>query len=181
MAAKCFLAMLLACVVAGTGATAVRAAGNFQGDAQSLALTAAQAKYKALTGSGVAAKPPADKQRGLRSGWQTSYLKGTVKAPIEALSLIYVYATPADAKRAYDNSCDGCASKVRVEGISMKLQLTSSKDTLGVINIGVCRNVYVAIAISGKLEPGALARAAGALAGGVYAKAQAGGMSPCAG
>lgn len=182
MAGRCSLALLLACAVAGAAASAAFAArtGGFQGDAQSVALTAGQAKYKALTGSGAAPKPPADKRRGFRSGWQTSYLKGTATAPIEAFSLIYVYATTADAKRAYANSCSTCTGQVRTEGISMKFQLTNQKATPGVVDIATCRNVYVAIAVSGKLEAGALARAAGALAGGIYAKAMAGGMSPCA-
>ena len=46
------------------------------------------------------------------------------------------------------------------------------------IDIATCRHVYVAVVISGKLGAAALANAAGALAGGVYAKAMAGGMSP---
>ena len=181
MACRRSLALLLACAVAGAGASAALAARNFQGKAQSVALTAAQAKYKALTGSAVAAKPPLDKQRGYRSGWQTSYLKGTVAAPVQAYSLIYVYDTAANAKRAYTNSCQACTGNVRTQGIAMKFMLTEDKGTPGVIDISTCRNIYAAIVVSGELQPGALARAAGALAGGIYAKAMAGGMSPCAG
>ncbi len=180
MAARRSLALLLACAVAGATASAALAAGNFQGPAQRVALTAAQAKYKALTGSAAAAKPPLDKQRGYRSGWQTSYLKGTAASPVEAYSLVYVYDTAANAKRAYANSCQACSSDLRTQGITMKFMLTDEKGSPGVIQITTCRNIYAAIVISGKLQPGALARAAGALSGGIYAKAMAGGMSPCA-
>ena len=61
----------------------------------------------------------------------------------------------------------------------MKFQLTTEGQTPGVIDIATCRNVYVAVVDLGKIGAAALARAAGALAGGVYAKAMAGGMSPC--
>ena len=127
MAARRSLALLLACAVAGATASAALAAGNFQGPAQRVALTAAQAKYKALTGSAAAAKPPLDKQRGYRSGWQTSYLKGTAASPVEAYSLVYVYDTAANAKRAYANSCQACSSDLRTQGITMKFMLTDEK------------------------------------------------------
>jgi len=48
-----------------------------------------------------------------------------------------------------------------------------------VIDIATCGHVYVAVVISGKLGASALANAAGAPAGGVDAKAMAGGMSQC--
>jgi hypothetical protein len=180
MAGRRPLAMLLAFTVAGSAASSVAlAAPNYPGNARSVALTAAQAKYKALTGSAAAAKPPADKRHGFRSGWQTSYLKGTAAAPVEAYSLIYIYSTASDANRAYASSCKACTGKIRVQGIKMKFQLTKEKGTPGVINIAACRNVYVAIVVSGKLKTAALAQAAGALAGGIYAKAMAGGMTPC--
>ncbi len=178
MSGRRSLALLVSCAVAGGGASTALA-GNFQGDAQSVALTAAQAKYKALTGSGLAPKPPADKQRGLRSGWQASYLKGTAAAPVEAYAVIYVYASAADAHRAYVNSCKSCVGKVQTQGIEMKFEFKEQKDTSAVVDVAACRNVYVVIVVSGKLEAGALARTAGALAGGIYAKAMAGGMSPC--
>jgi hypothetical protein len=171
------VAFALALVAASV---AVGAGGNFTGDAQAVALTAAQAKYKALTGSGKAPAPPPDKRRGYRSGWETSYLKGTVAKPISAFSLIYVYATAADAKRAYANSCEACTGNVESQGVSMKFQLTSREGTPAVIDIATCRNIYVATAVSGKITPNELARTAGALVGGVFAKAAAGGMSPCA-
>lgn len=178
MVARLSLFLLVVCAVAGATASVALAAKNFNGSARTVALTAAQAKYKALTGSGAAEKPPLDKQRGYRSGWQTSYLKGTVKVPVEAYALIYVYDTAANAKRAYANSCDGCSDDLRAQGITMKVMLTTEKTT-GVIEITTCRNIYAAIVVSGDLKPNALAEAAGALAGAVYAKATAGGMTPC--
>ena len=173
------LALLLVLPVACVAAATALAAGNYAGTARQIALTAEQAKYKALTGSAAAAKPSADKRRGYRSGWQVAYLKGTVDKPIAAYALIYVYATPADASRAYANSCSDCSGTYRTEGVSMKFKATTQKGTPGVIDIAACRNIYVAVVVSGKVTPSALARAAGSLAGGVYAKAMAGGMSPC--
>ena len=61
----------------------------------------------------------------------------------------------------------------------MKFQAIANGKSPGVIDIATCRNIYVAIVVSGKTTSNALARAAGALAGGVYAKAMAGGMSSC--
>jgi len=150
------------------------------GDARSISLTAAQAKFTRLTGSVSAEKPPADKLIGYRTGWQASYLKGTATAPVQAYSLVYVYATPKDARRAYANSCGDCTGNATTGGVSMKFQLTNEKATPGVIAIASCRNVYAALVVTGKLGPAALARTAGALAGTIYAKAMASGMSRCA-
>ncbi len=179
MVARRSFALLLAVGVAGATASDVLAARNFPGTARDAALTAGQAKYKVLTGSAAAATPAADRRRGFRSGWQASYLKGTPKAPVEAYALIYVYAKPADASRAYARSCNACTGKITIEGIRMKFQYTNDKGTKGVINVAACRNVYVAIVVTGNLTAGALARNAGSLAGGIYAKARAGGMTPC--
>jgi hypothetical protein len=176
---RILIAIALVCALAGVVAAVAAAAGNYGGAARDIALTAGQAKYKALTGSGAAAKPTADKRRGYRSGWQVAYLKGTPAKPIAAFALIYVYKTKADAQRAYAASCKACSGTYRVEGVSMKFMPTTQNSTPGVINIATCRNVYVAIVVSGKIGSNALAQAAGALAGGVYAKARAGGMSPC--
>ena len=173
------VALLVAAVVAAAAAGAASAAGNYAGTAQQIALTPAQAKYKTLTGSSAAAKPSADKRRGFRSGWQIAYLKGTAEKPVAAFALIYVYRTTADAKRAYANSCKDCSGTYRTEGVSMKFKATTQQGAPGVIDIATCRNIYVAVVVSGKVSSSSLARAAGALAGGVYAKATAGGMSPC--
>ena len=132
-----------------------------------------------LTGSAAAPSPPPDKRRGFRSGWQVGYLKGTPEKPVSAYALIYVYATAADAKRAYARSCAACSTEIEQQGIDMKLQLTAGKGTPGVLGIAACRNVYIAIGISGQVPANTLAESAGALIGGVYAKAMASGMSPC--
>jgi hypothetical protein len=177
--ARCLLATLC---VGGSTATALAAGGaNFGGTARAIAPTAAEAHYKALTGSSPAAKPPADKRAGFRSGWQTSYLKGTTAKPIEAFALIYVYRTAANARRAYTRSCENCSRDVLAEGIRMKFQLrTSAGNTRTVVDITTCRNVYAAIAITGTTANNALAEDAGALAGAIYRKAIARGMTPCA-
>jgi hypothetical protein len=170
---------LLAVVGSALGVSGTAAAGNYPGGAQGIVLTAAQAKYTVLTGSAAAPSPPEDKRRGFRSGWQVGYLKGTPEKPVSAYALIYVYATAADAKRAYVRSCQACATEIQRQGIAMKLQLTAGKGTPGVLGIAACRNVYLAIGISGQVTANALAEWAGALVGGVYAKAIASGMSPC--
>jgi hypothetical protein len=184
MPASRLLALLLACGIAAAaipGVSAAPTARNYMGDARSISLTAAQAKFTKLTGSVAAQKPPADKQIGYRTGWQASYLKGTTKAPVQAYSLVYVYATPSDAQRAYANSCGDCTGNVTTAGVRMKFRLTGAETTPGVIDIARCRNVYAAIVVTGKVGTAALARTAGALAGTIYAKAMAGGMSRCAG
>jgi hypothetical protein len=171
-------ALVLALALAG-GAAAADTKGNYAGAASDIALTAAQAKYRTTTGEGAAPKPPADKRRGYASGWQIAYLKGTPARPVAAYALIYVYRTTADAKRAYASSCKDCSGTYRAEGVSMKFKATTQNKTPGVIDIATCRNVYVAVVVSGKTGSQTLARDAGALAGGVYTKAMAGGMSPC--
>ena len=95
------------------GASSAVAARNYLGDARSISLTAAQAKFTRLTGSVSAANPPADKLIGYRTGWQASYLKGTTKEPVQAYSLVYVYATPKDAQRAFANSCGTAPGNAR--------------------------------------------------------------------
>ena len=172
-------ALLLALSLGAALAATAFAAGNYKGTARSISLTAGQAKYTALTASGPATKPPADKRRGYRSGWQASYLKGSVAKPVTAYALVYVYATPADAKRAYTNSCPGCSKDVKLQQVTMKYQYTQ-KAPANVVDISTCRNVYVATVVSGKLTAAQLAQNAAALAGRVFAKATAGGMSPCA-
>src|SRR5215208_3655939 len=108
------LVLLLAAACAAASASAA----GFEGAAQSIALTSGEAGYKALTASSVA-KAPADKRRGFRSGWQTSYLKGTATKPVQAVMLVYVYATAADARRAYARSCGGCGKDVMTQGVLM--------------------------------------------------------------
>jgi hypothetical protein len=170
---------LVAVFGAALGLSATVVAGNYPGGAQGIALTAAQARYAALTGSASAPSPPPDKRRGFRSGWQVGYLKGTPEKPVSAYALIYVYATVADARRAYLRSCEACTTEIRRQGIEMKLQLTAGKGTPGVLGIAACRNVYIAVGISGQVPANALAESAGTLVGRVYAKAMASGMSPC--
>ena len=177
--ARRLLAVALVSLAAGLVAAVALAAGEYKGAAQSIALTAAQADYKALTGSGTAPKPPADKRRGYRSGWQASYLRGTAAKPVEAFSVIYVYDTAANARRAYESSCKDCSKSVRYKAVTMKYLLSKAKPPV-VTDIAVCRNVYVAAVVSGEMTTQALADAAGALAGLVFAKAAANGMTPCA-
>jgi hypothetical protein len=176
---RCLAFVLLGLALAAGTAAAADTKGNYVGAASDIALTAGQAKYKTTTGEGVAPKPSADKKRGYVSGWQIAYLKGTPAKPIAAYALIYVYRTTADAKRAYANSCKRCSGTYRTEGVSMKFMATTQNKTPGVIDIATCRNIYVAIVVTGKVGSAALAQSAGALAGGVYAKAMAGGMSSC--
>jgi hypothetical protein len=90
----------LTCLLAAGVASAAGSAGNYDGAARDIALTAEQAKYTTLTTDSAAAKPPADKRRGFRSGWQIAYLKGTPTKPVAALALIYVYKTTSEEQHA---------------------------------------------------------------------------------
>ncbi len=178
MAARLTPLVLLA---AGVAASAAFAAGNFAGTARQIAPTAAEAHYKALTGSAPAPKPPADKRAGYRSGWHASYLKGTVDTPVEALALVYVYRSTTGASNAYDHSCSSCKANVVAEGIRMKFEIRNTDGKPVVIDVATCRNVYVALVVSGEEAVNTLVEDAGALAGAVFRKAIALGMSPCAG
>jgi hypothetical protein len=174
-------ASLVVCVLLlAAGAASAARNANFPGAARAIVPPAAEARYRALTGSSPAEKPPADKRAGFRSGWQASYLKGTPAKPIEAYALVYVYDTPANARRAYDRSCRNCTRDVRAEGIRMKFQLTTSgNNQQTVVDIATCRNVYAAIAINGQATSNALATDAGLLAGAIFRRAIARGMTSC--
>jgi hypothetical protein len=173
------VSILLLCLVACGVASAAGSKGNYTGAARSLAPTAAQAKYKAVTGESAAARPPADTRKGWRDGWQIAYLKGTAAKPLAAVAVIYVYRTTADARHAFANACKDCSKTYRTQGVSMRFRLTSQKSANGAIAVATCRNVYVAALTSGKAATNTLLTAAGALVGNVFALAMAGGMSPC--
>src|SRR5262249_48964371 len=123
------IALLALLLAAGAASAAVAKGRNYDGAARGIALTAGQANYKALTASGTATKPSADKRRGYRSGWQVAYLKGTATKPVTAVAIIYVYKTIADAKLAYDNACKDCSGTYRTEGVSMKFQAIANGKT----------------------------------------------------
>lgn len=174
------LAGLAVTALAGCLLAAVAlAAGEYKGNARAIALTPKEAGYKALMQSVPASRPAADKRQGYRSGWQATYLKGTVARPLQALALVYVYRTPADALRAWNRSCGPCPEGVVTQGVRMKYQLRTSGGERTLINVAQCRNVYVALVLSGKQQGPELAREAGALVGGVYRKAAARGMAAC--
>jgi hypothetical protein len=168
------LAFLAAAALAGAAA----AAGGFGGTARQITPTQGDIAFTALTGSSPAAKPTADRRRGIRSGWQATYLKGTAKAPVQAIVLIYVYAATADAARAYSRSCTACREQ-KVAGVRMKFQPGGTTASPTATAVATCRNVYAAIVVGGKATAKALGLDAGTIAGAIFRRAMARGMSPC--
>jgi hypothetical protein len=176
---RAFRLLAMAVAAAAVAAPLALAAGEFPGSAQQLAPAAAEIGFKTLTASGATAKPPAGKRTGFRSGWQTTYLKGTAKKPVQALALVYVYRTAADAKGAYASSCSGCKG-FSYQGIEMKYRLESGA-TPTLVNVATCRNVYAAVAVSGRQAANALSEEGGSIVGAVFRRALAQGMASCAG
>jgi hypothetical protein len=168
----------LAAVLAAGAAAATT--GNFTGTARRIAPTQAEIGYRSLTSSMPAPRPPADKRRGYRSGWEASYVKGTAAAPVQALVLVYVYATPVTATLAFSHSCPACTEQLAA-GVRLKFQLggTSGSAERTVTAVGTCRNVYAAIVVGSKQTPDKLGVEAGVIAGAIFRKAAALGMTPC--
>jgi hypothetical protein len=172
------LALVAAAVLGPPAAAAVDA--GFPGTARQVTPTQGELGYQALTGSAPAARPTADKRRGFESGWQASYLKGTVAAPVQAVVLVYVYRTTADARLAYAHSCKGCREET-VEGVRLKFQLRNpNAGNRTIVDVATCRNLYAAIVVGGKKTAQALGLEAGSIAGAIFRKAIARGMTPCA-
>jgi hypothetical protein len=155
------------------------AAGEYEGNARGIALTPREAGFRALLQSVPAPRPAADKRQGFRSGWQAIYLGGTAAKPLQAIALVYVYRSPDDAQRAWNRSCGPCPRGIVAEGIRMKYQLRSAQGERTLINVAQCRNVYVALVLSGDRQGPELAREAGAVVGSTFRKAAARGMTPC--
>jgi hypothetical protein len=174
-------ALVATAVLAGAlAATAfARGTADFNGKARMIALTPGEAGYKALLTSIAAQRPAVDMRSGYRSGWQASYLKGTAAVPVQTYSVIYVYNSKANARRAYAVSCSSCGKTLVTSGIRMKFEQRSASGEPVVTTIATCRNVYVVIVISAKKSLNTLAADSGALIGGIFRKAMARGMSPC--
>ena len=58
-------------------------------------------------------------------------------------------------------------------------QVTCDSPSNARMCVATCRNIYVAVLVSGKAAANSLLNEVGALAGNVFALAMAGGMSPC--
>jgi len=156
-------------------------AADFAGTARQIAPAHAWIGFRALTGSAPAPRPPAGKRRGFESGWQASYLKGTAAAPVQAIVLVYVYRTPADAKLAFSRSCGGCTAHTAA-GVRMKFELgqTAGTKERTITDVVTCRNLYAAIVVGGKETPNNLGADAGFIAGAIFRRAADLGMTPCA-
>jgi hypothetical protein len=166
------LAALLACVFAATAA-----AGDYQGKAQALMPTPKEIGYTQLLQFRKAKKPAARLAQGFREGVAAIYAKGTAKAPVEAAATVYVYATPAAAKTAWQRACAVCPHVV-VKGVQMRYQARKVNGTLAFEDFTVCRNVFVNAVTAG--EPASkLANDAGTIAGAVYRRAVHFGMTRC--
>jgi hypothetical protein len=161
----------------GCAFAAPAAAGDYQGKAQALMPTPKEIGYTQLLQFRRAKKPAAKLAQGFKEGVAAVYAKGTAKAPVEAAATVYVYATPAAAKTAWQRACAGCPH-VLVHGVQMRYQARKVNGTVAFENFTVCRNVYVNAVTAG--EPAMkLANDAGTIAGAVYRRATHFGMSRC--
>jgi len=167
-------------LVAAASLAPAAGAADFPGTARQVVPTQGEIGYRSLTGSAPAARPTVDKRRGFENGWQASYLKGAASAPVQAIVLVYVYKTPADARLAWTRSCKGCREQTAA-GVRMKVKLGKSNGATGAVVTGVatCRNLYAAIVAGGKATPDKLGADAGAIAGSIFRRAVALGMTPC--
>ena len=144
--------LLLASPLAGGRRPRRLAAGTTRAPRSDIALTAAQAKYTALTGSGAAAKPSADKRRGYRSGWQVAYLKGTATKPVAALRADLRLRDDRRREARLRQLVQGLLGDVPRRGREHEVPGRRRRtSTPGVIDIATCRNVYVAVVVSGKI------------------------------
>jgi hypothetical protein len=167
-----FLPALLACALAATAAAA-----NYPGKAQALMPTPKEIGFTQLLQFHRAKKPTGKLGQGFKEGVAALYARGTAKAPVEAAATVYVYATPAAAKTAWQRACTRCPH-VLVKGVQMRYQARKVNGTLAFQNFTVCRNVFVNAVTAG--EPAEkLANDAGTIAGAVYRRAAHFGMSRC--
>ena len=167
-------------VLAVAGALAgPAAAADYSGKAQALAPLLKEIGYTHLLRFQPAKAPPAALATGYKEGVAAIYHKGTTKAPIEAVATIYVYATAAAAKLAWQHACPTCTGHVVTQGVQMKFVGVTQAGVLTFTNVTTCRNIYVAVVTAGSESASKLANDAGSIAGRTYVRAIHSGMSAC--
>jgi hypothetical protein len=163
----------LACVF-----VAVATASDYRGKAQALMPTPKEIGYSQVIEFRPAKRPAAKLAQGWQSGVAAIFAKGTTKAPTEAVATIYLYASGAAARTAWQRACPTCAH-VLVKGVRMRYQAGRANGTLSFRNYTVCHNVYASVVTAGSESSSKLANDAGTIAGWVYKRAMGMGMSAC--
>jgi len=163
--------------VAGVFAAAA-AAGDYHGQLRALMPTPKEVGFTQLIAFRQAKKPAANLARGFKGGVAAIYAKGTAKSPVEAAATVYVYATDAEAKTAWQRACPSC-SHVLVKGVQMRYEERKVNGAVTFRSVTFCRNVWAAVIAAGPEATTKLANDVGVISGAVYRRATHFGMSAC--
>lgn len=170
--------VVLAAVALAGVLAASAAGGDYRKAAQALMPTPAQAGFEQLLQFTKAKRPKASLARGWQAGVAAIYQKGTTKAPVEAAATASVYATAADAKRAWQNACPAC-QHVLVNGIQMRYVARKVNGATAFQAYMYCHNVYTAVVAAGSESAAKLGNDVGVISGAIYRRAIHFGMSAC--
>jgi len=166
-------AAALACVAAGTAA-----AGDYHNTAQALMPTPQQVGFAQVLEFKRAKRPAAKLAGGWKTGVAAIFLKGTTKAPVEAAITASIYATAADASKAWVNACPKCGH-MRVNGIQLRYEAAKTTSGIVVELFGACHNVYTSVLTEGSETQTKLVGDAELIAFGIYKRANHFGMTAC--
>jgi hypothetical protein len=166
-------------VAAAAGAFAgAAAAGDYHGQVRALMPTPKEVGFTQLIEFRQAKKPAADLAHGFEGGVAAIYAKGTAKSPVEAAATVYVYATDAEAKSAWQRACPSC-SHVLVKGVQMRYEERKVNGAITFRSVTFCRNIWAAVIAAGPEAATKLANDVGVISGAVYRRAAHFGMSAC--
>ena len=173
--------------VAGVFAAAA-AAGDYNGQLRALMPTPKEVGFTQLIRDAHlrgyaqaprhAKKPAANLAHGFKGGVAAIYAKGTAKSPVEAAATVYLYATDAEAKTAWQRACPSC-SHVLVKGVQMRYEERKVNGAVTFRSVTFCRNVWAAVIAAGPEATTKLANDVGVISGAVYRRATHFGMSAC--
>jgi hypothetical protein len=168
-------ALSLALVSVAQGATAKL----YPGSSQDLAPTASEIGFTTVAAFSKAKHPTGALSPGYKSGVSAIYTKGTAKAPNEALAIIYVYKTAADALRSWKYTCSKCKVGNAPDGLHFKAEAGTSSSLLVLKAIDTCANVYFNISIEGSEGATKLESDDATIASAIYERALHFGLSSC--
>jgi hypothetical protein len=168
------LCLLAACVLAVTAGAAI-----YPGKSQALMPTPAEVGFTHLLAFQPAKKPAAALTRGYKNGVSALLQKGTTKAPIEAVVTVYVYASTAAAKNAWQSTCSKCKIVSAPQGIRLKAEAGTLNKLPALREAAVCGNVYLDTTEEGPETAAKLASDVAKVTNGVFTRAIAHGLSSC--
>jgi hypothetical protein len=144
----------LICLLAPLGAVSCGGGGSgnsFHGQAKDLILSATDAKYAAVTTSIPVDMPDTEALRpGFKEGWKVVYEDQSPQARAEVG--IYLYDNPKSASKAFDASCEGCSEPEMANETRVKQGSAIVASSPLAAAVGVCGNIYVAVATDASEE-----------------------------